>query len=100
MEPLWKNDDTNQQVDWEKFSYWLKNLLKVEVVKVTFTKKDGTERIMQCTLNPALLPANTLLEAKKERKTNPDIMAVYDIENNGWRSFALTSVKTITVELG
>lgn len=69
--------------------------LRVGAVQVTFTKKDGTERVMKCTLDDQLIPQPELPleENKKEKKINPDVQAVWDIENEGWRSFRWDSVK-------
>lgn len=81
--------------DWSKFTTWLKGMLKVSDAKVTFTKKDGTERVMHCTLDPKQLPEQPLTENKKERKVSTDTMAVYDIESKGWRSFTIKNVKRV-----
>jgi len=78
--------------DWNKFRDWLKGMLKVGEMTITFTKKDGTERVMNCTLNPDQLPPAPVTETKKERKVNDDVLAVYDIEAKGWRSFTLKTV--------
>lgn len=88
--------------DWSKFSKWLKGILKVGDAKVTFTKKDGTERIMRCTLDPKNLPPAPVTEGevKKERKVNTDTMAVYDMEAKGWRSFTLKSIKRVELTIG
>lgn len=63
-------------------------------VKIVFTKADGTERTMLCTLKPEYLPEDQResLVGKTERKKNPDVLAVYDLEKNGWRSFRYDSV--------
>jgi hypothetical protein len=58
-----------------------------------FVKKDGTERQLICTLKPDLLPVQTDLEEAVQKKTaNPDVLAVWDIENKGWRSFRYDSI--------
>ena len=70
-----------------------KNVARDIIKKVTFTKKDGTERNMLCTLNPDLLPAQVDLEESVQKKTpNPDVLAVYDVEKDGWRSFRYDSI--------
>lgn len=81
--------------DWEKLETWLTGMLHIDTVTVTFTKKDGTERVMKCTLDPKLLPTPTLTENKTERKKPENVMAVYDVEAKGWRSFSVKSVKRI-----
>jgi len=69
-------------------------MLNDNVLEVTFTKVDGTERVMMCTLNPTLLPKiEESTEPKKERKENLNVVPCYDLEAKGWRSFRLDSVK-------
>lgn len=65
-------------------------------VSVTFTKKDGTERIMKCTLQESKIPSEFTPKGT-ERKVNDQIIAVFDLENQGWRSFRLDSVKKFAV---
>lgn len=67
----------------------LKSLLKNNVVNVLFIKKDGTERELRCTLKESIVPDS---ESKGKKKENPDVLAVWDVENSGWRSFRLDSV--------
>ena len=93
-------DFTNE--DWNSFPEWIKNSLKENVVTVTFTKKDGNERIMHCTLDPAKLPPAQIVteENKTPRKVSENTMAVYDIDNQGWRSFRWDSVRKIEFTMG
>jgi glutaredoxin len=81
------------------FNHEVENLLKEgAVVSVTFTKVDGTERTMLCTQNPNIITETyTAPESNKERKPNPGVVAVYDIEKQGWRSFRLDSIKSYMV---
>lgn len=74
----------------------LKSILVEEVAVVTFTKVDGSERILKCTLDPSYLPVVEIKE-NSTKKDNPDVLSVWDIENSGWRSFKLSSVKSIEV---
>lgn len=64
------------------------------VITVYFTKKDGTARTMRCTLLPEYIEDNRQLlqEDKPARAENPDVLAVWDVEANGWRSFRIDSV--------
>lgn len=64
--------------------------LKKNVIKVTFTKVNGDERVMRCTLHDSILPEQTIGGIKK--KENLDVLSVWDLDNNGWRSFRLDSV--------
>jgi len=69
-------------------------------VKVVFTKVNGDERTMFCTLSPNILPAQTDLEEQVQNKTpNPDTLVVWDIEAEGWRSFRLDSVIIFTYDM-
>lgn len=94
------------------FKKWLKGHLAYGHVTVVFTKKDGTERVMECTTNPSLIPVveetvhktNTdnpidFPPTKKEKKLNEEIMSVYDLESKGWRSFRWDSIKQVRFEL-
>ena len=76
---------------------FLKNTLKKHILEVTFTKKDGTERVMKCTLRPDLLPAQTDLEEQvQNRKSNSEVLAVWDLDAKGWRSFRHDSILMFT----
>jgi hypothetical protein len=91
------NDMTTD--DLTVFKQWLKGILLVQPVTVTFVKKDGTERVMNCTLQPDLLPAVELKEDKEPRKINDNVMAVYDLDSKGWRSFIPSSVKRVEFDI-
>jgi hypothetical protein len=95
-------DSLNTTIDQSNNSWqndYLKQALLDDVVFVLFVKKDGTERRMTCTLKPDLLPAQTDLEEAVQKKTsNPDVLAVWDLENQGWRSFRYDSVIGFTKE--
>ena len=74
-------------------------ILSEGIHTITFTKLDGTERTMLCTLDPALL---LVLEQKEEkkvpRKINPDTMRVYVTDINEWRSFRIENLKSIDTD--
>lgn len=89
--------------DWDKFSEWLKGILKLNPVTVTFTKQDGTERVMKCTLQPELLPVvevKPVVEGKEPRKESTTSMRVFDLEKKEWRSFTIRNVKHISTVFG
>ena len=84
------------------FKRWLKSHLAYGPTTVVFTKKDGTERVMNCTTNPELVPAVELVESvepKKEKKVNEEVMPVYDLEAKAWKSFRWDSIKEVRFEL-
>lgn len=76
--------------------YQLKQSLQNGVVTVVFEKADGTLREMRCTLQADVMP-QLLQEGESSRTENPDTLAVWDVENGGWRSFRMDSIKSITV---
>lgn len=75
------------------------DLLKSNIVTVVFTKVDGTERTMKCTLKEDILPKSDISRLVEEqtnaRKQNDNVIAVWDVDNNGWRSFRLDTVQQI-----
>ena len=72
---------------------YLKAALQKGVVNVTLVKKDGTERRMQCTLKPDLLPAQTDVEEQiQQKQPKTGILAVWDLEKGAWRSFRYDSI--------
>jgi hypothetical protein len=93
---------TLSEKDIKIFKRWLKSHLAYGPTTVIFTKKDGTERVMNCTTNPELVPAVEIVESaepKKERKVNEEVMPVYDLEAKAWKSFRWDSIKQVRFEL-
>ena len=73
----------------------LKQELKGGIVTVVFEKSDGTDRVMKCTLSEDIVPLLDTTTVKQKRIQNPDVLAVWDTEANGWRSFRFDSIKSI-----
>lgn len=74
----------------------LRNTLKNNIVRVTFTKIDGSTRIMNCTLSEKYLPAIT--SSNNETKTvNDNVFNVWDTDVNNWRAFRYDSVNKAEV---
>lgn len=74
--------------------------LKQAVVEVTFTKVNGETRIMRCTLDPKNLPPMTNqqfdhIDEQHKRPENLDVIACWDVQANGWRSFRVDSVQYV-----
>lgn len=97
------NDLTNISSDWNDdnwivFGEWLRSMLRHNTVTVTFTKSDGAERVMRCTLQSQYLPSVSLAEGKT-RKTNDNTLSVWDLEVSAWRSFRLRSVSSVKLIL-
>lgn len=74
----------------------IQSLLTENVCAVTFTKVNGEQRIMPCTLMPNLLPRVEKAMAV-ERPVNPETMSVWCTDQMSWRSFRLANVQTIRV---
>lgn len=82
-------------------NYELKELLQGSVSTIVFTKIDGTERELRCTLIPEYLPPHVssgqqLLNEGLTHTENANTISVWDLDNNAWRSFRVDSVKAIT----
>lgn len=102
----------NTENGMDEFKRWLNVELHRQIVTVVFTKKDGTERTMRCTLNYQAMPqveaqkaeqaANELTESaqKSVRKSNPDVRTCYDVDGGAWKSFRWDSVKSVTYNDG
>ena len=74
--------------------------LRNHVLEVTFTKVDGSSRVMRCTLMPAHLPESYKTDMNEEtdfHQKNPDVIACWDIQNGGWRSFRIDSVQYMQI---
>ena len=83
----------------------LKELLKNDPdgLLVEFTKVDGDVRRMICTLNPTMIPQPIVTdsdEPKRIKSKNDDVCIVYDIENEGWRSFRYDSIMVVETKNG
>jgi hypothetical protein len=98
-----QNDDSDEKNAFadENGREWLKNLLTERVIGVTFTKKDGTERVMQATLSESYIPqAERGEDSSPTRKKSTEALAVWDTEVQGWRSFRWDSIKSVNFSLG
>jgi hypothetical protein len=56
-------------------------------VKLTFTKRDGSTRVMEATQNPSLIPDGEV--PSDDSKTT---ITVYDLENRGYRRVRYDSI--------
>lgn len=74
----------------------VRDILRENNAEVLFTKKDGTKRLMKCTLqDDAIVPH----EKKTERtvKTNDTVISVWDLEASGWRTINLNTIESVKV---
>jgi hypothetical protein len=75
----------------------VRNILFASVVEITFTKSDGSSRVMKCTLNEEFLPKIEAQEKTTSRAVNPEVCPVWDMENQAWRSFRWDSITGIKI---
>lgn len=75
----------------------IRNLLRQSVIEITFTKADGSSRVMKCTLSEEFLPKAEKKENATPRNVNPDVCPVWDMENQAWRSFRWDSITKIDI---
>lgn len=75
----------------------LKEALAKCVAEITFNKVDGSVRKMNCTLMADYVPQVVSEEqvAHVPRVQNDEVMAVWDLDKQDWRSFRLDSVTNI-----
>lgn len=98
---------------------WVRSLLQQQAVTVLFTKADGTDRQMRCTLNSELIPPapvktvsvtssstnnlDGLMESvpnkKPRQQPDPHSIRVFDLDKQQWRSFRFDRLKKVTAEL-
>jgi len=69
---------------------------------VKFKKLNGDMRSMECTLVKDMIPPATkedTMSQKKVRNLNEEVLAVWDVEKEGWRSFRLENIVSIEYEV-
>ncbi len=59
---------------------------------VSFTKVDGSTRIMECTLKADMIPEQPQKKTDRVKKPNDAVLSVWDLNANGWRSFRIENV--------
>jgi hypothetical protein len=88
--------------EFKLFKKWLKGHLAYGPTSVTFLKKDGSERVMNCTTNKEYIPLSlqeSSSDSQKIKKKNEDVIPVFDIESQAWRSFRWDSIKSVSFTL-
>lgn len=80
--------------------------LRENVIEVQFTKVNGEQRNMWCTLRKDLLPQTyraNIDEQNAEKdfhSKNADVIAAWDVRVGGWRSFRMDSVEYMQIKDG
>ena len=97
----------------EQIRSWVRGLLTNSEVTVTFTKADGTDRDMLCTLDHSRIPVSIakpisttapvdgiVRESKKPKKEpDPHSIRVFDLDKQEWRSFRFERLRKVTAVL-
>lgn len=78
--------------------YALKEELKDGIYTIVFEKVDGTVREMRATLDPQYLPPQLLNEGTAMSKQNDQVLAVWSVDDNGWRSMRVDGIQTVVKE--
>ena len=75
-------------------------MLQTSQCRVIFTKLNGEERNMICTLKDDVIPKATKdpITQKKVRDLNEEVLAVCDVNKEGWRSFRISNVVSFVCE--
>ena len=90
----------NNKYDDELLRYKLKTLLQTNILEVVFTKMDGTERVMHCTLDSTKMPELTVFAEETKKKPgveNLDVLKVWDVDKSAWRAFRIDRVNDFIV---
>lgn len=74
----------------------MKKELTTNIVSVTFTKVDGSERVMRATLDPQYLPPQ-VGDSTTTRKVSTTSLPVWDVDKSAWRSFKVSNVTEFVV---
>lgn len=89
--------------EFDEFKNWTLGLLhdrNAKDLRITFTKLDGTEREMRCTLIAEAIPQEKQPKTQTEgSQTTGSAVRVFDIEKQEWRSFRWDSVTKVSFDL-
>ena len=95
-----KEDFFSKTLEQKKFI--LKYILKNHNCEITFKKVDGSIRVMPCTLKVESLPSISdpeyaLKESKSPRQENLEVIRVYCLDKQEWRSFKINNLLAIKI---
>lgn len=90
------NEDEDEEVIFTKEE--LQESLRNGIYTIVFEKVNGEIREMRCTLGAAFLPPLVESENKAPKKENPDVLVVWDLDKEAWRSMRIDSIQTVVEE--
>lgn len=71
----------------------IRQMLSKDVRTIVFRKINGEIREMLCTLDPTIIPpAPKTAVARMAQPKPPNLISVWDVNANGWRSFYVDSI--------
>ena len=70
----------------------LRKLMKYAIHTISFEKQDGSIRKMVCTTNLDCIPVEHHPRGSVNKLDSGDVMRVYDLELEEWRSFRYSSI--------
>jgi hypothetical protein len=84
----WCNKPESDESEVETVKTDLPTALKTSTVTVTFTKADGSKRVMNCTTCVDIIPVQYIpVVTKTKINSDPDLFKVFDVDISAWRSF-------------
>lgn len=83
-----------EQVNLDLLKENLLEKLRTNEATVKFTKADGTERTMRCTLVESKIPADKRPKSAEAQTSSTvgSALRVFDLDKQEWRSFRLMSL--------
>jgi len=82
------------ELDADSRNNYLRQTLK-EDHQVTFTKLDGSVRVMPCTLRDDAIPQRAVTEHHQTRVYKPETLSVWCLDKAEWRAFKVMNVTDI-----
>jgi len=79
----------------EIFRDWVRDVLRMHEVTISFLKKDGELREMRSTLQEEVVPV-FVPATDRTRTSNPEVCPVFDLDKQEWRSFRFDAVTKIS----
>ncbi len=91
--------------DAEERRNMINEMLHDNICEVTFTKVNGEQRVMPCTLMESVIPVAPVhitntdnpIDFPKVKKSSPDTMSVWCTDKGEWRSFRIANVTNVKV---
>lgn len=87
--------DTPEDLDIASREREIVHLLREHDCQVTFIKKDGTERVMPCTLRSEVLPESKNVMETRQHKS--ETITVWCLDRGEWRAFKTANVRKISI---